>query len=656
MAIRKGKSEAAQPNDMRWWLPIYEGRRWQVVTKLQNDLRAEQRGRLQEELLYMALYSGREPMGYALQSYWQTQDRYADSNRLGVNLCKNAVNAIVSKIGKDRPRPTCTTDDGDWGAVMRAEQLQRFLDGSFYSAGVYEVDQLWLLRACNIGTSHLKIFRTDDPTDEDDEANIEVEVVLPGSIIVDDYDAITGKPRSIQQVYPVDKNVLAEQYDDAELKAKILKAPQPSDRDSTLGYNRKTNQIIVTESWHLPSGPKAKDGRHTITIDGADLRDEEYKRDKFPFVKLIYDDEPVGYWGCGIGFQAWGYQSEINNLLLKSQRILQLAAVPHVFVDTASMVNVDTMTNEIMTIWEYSGSTPPTVITPQNLIGDLMKQASLIREWFYQDLGISQMMAQSEKPPGVDAAVAIEALADADSERHIRLGRRWEAAHMEVAEHFIDLAEEINEGDPKRKWVKKDYAVTFRGEDTMAKLKWSDVNMDRDAYVLQVTPSSALGNTVGGRIKRGSELLKLGALGIDEFIEVTNIGDVKRATAKRIWPRRYIGKVIEQIVKHGNYIGPEPDDNKELAAEMVLTALQRAKTTGVKEERLQLLRDYLLELKGPNPTGAEAGVAMPTLAPGLGMPGTPGMLPPGPPPGMPPMPGGAPPPMPQGGAPPGAMH
>ncbi len=651
-------------SDFRWWLGQYKGERWKVVQRLVKDLRDEQRGRIEADVLHMALYGGRETMGYGLASYWQGVDRYDDSMaaRLGVNLTKNAVNAIVSKVGKDKPRPTVVTDDADWDLANQAEDMQRFLDGAFYDAGVYETDQRWLLNCGVLGTGHLKIFRTDDPTEKDDPAGLGCEVALPGSIILDDrLDGLTGKPRSIFQIYYIDKGVLSERCSgDKKALAAIEKAPVPREDEVAIGLHRKTNQIRVIEAWHLRSGPNATDGRHCICIDGYDLLDVPYKRDRFPFVKLDYDDELAGYWGTGIAFQALGYQCEINDLLLKAQKILHLAAVPHVFVETASLAPTDTYNNEIMSIWEYSGGTAPTVVMPQNLIGELMKQAGMIREWFYQDLGISQMMSQGEKPAGVDAAVALEALSDMDSERHIRLGRRWEAAHMEAAEHFIELAEEIAEGDEELGHVKKDFAVTFRGDDSMGRLNWKDVKMSRDSFVLQITPSSAIANTVAGRIKRGSELLKLGALDIDQFLTVLNLGDVKRATSDRTAAYKYIQKTITSIVKHGKYIGPESDDNKQLAATMILAALQRAKTGNVSEDKLQMLRDYLLALKGQSqPEGAESGPAMPSLAPGLGMPGTPGV----PPPGMPPPPagagpGGPPPQLPPGpqGPPPGAVH
>ncbi len=59
--------------------------------------------------------------------------------------------------------------------------------------------------------------------------------------------------------------------------------------------------IKVIESWHLKSGPKAKDGKHTICISSATLFEEQYDKDYFPFVFFRWGDRPVGFFGQGFG-------------------------------------------------------------------------------------------------------------------------------------------------------------------------------------------------------------------------------------------------------------------------------------------------------------------------------------------------------------------
>ena len=58
--------------------------------------------------------------------------------------------------------------------------------------------------------------------------------------------------------------------------------------------------MTVIESWHLPSGPDAGDGRHVITIPDVVLYSGEWEYDFFPFARLPYNRPLVGYWSRGL--------------------------------------------------------------------------------------------------------------------------------------------------------------------------------------------------------------------------------------------------------------------------------------------------------------------------------------------------------------------
>ena len=55
--------------------------------------------------------------------------------------------------------------------------------------------------------------------------------------------------------------------DTEELKTAIALAPIDND-DREYAYDGGADQVLVTEAWHLPSGPDANDGRHVIAIEG----------------------------------------------------------------------------------------------------------------------------------------------------------------------------------------------------------------------------------------------------------------------------------------------------------------------------------------------------------------------------------------------------
>lgn len=613
-----------------------------------QELRDRQRGKFEADILHMSLYAGRRLSGYGIGSYWQTVqiNEPAVGKGLAANIIKNACNAVTSKVGKNRPKPAPVVDEGDFSIEMRAQGLSRFVDGMFYETGMYELDLKWLLQSTVLGTGIVRPFRKDDPTDPESDPEIGIECCLPGSVVVDESEAIDGKPMTIIERRYMDKTVLALMCPD--FKEQIMSAELP--KEEGIGANTNSNQCLVIEAWRLPGAkikrnpdgtvktPKEAWGRHIWALasapgQGEPLLDEPYFFDRHPHVALRYDDELLGYWGCGIAYQGFGYQSEINRRLIKEQMATHLCAVPHCFVDRAWNMDMDGYTNEIGTFIEgnFNGQRPE-VITPQLFGPEFYNHMATLRAWFFEDLGISQMMAQGQKPAGITAAVALEAITDSDTERHVKLSRRWEQAHVDVGNWFIDLAKQINEGDAELGYVKKKFAATFSGGDTLEALDWDEVDMPRDEFVLKVQASSALPDSLSARKQFLTDLRNQGDITSEDYMRYLNIGDFKSLQSRKAAPLMYLGKVSESL-KKGTYIGPEPDDDLQLAVTYMLTELQKLKTKRkVPEEVLQLFRDYLLEVKDmlnppapPPPPAVGAGApapggAMPPVGPGAPMP------------------------------------
>lgn len=609
----------AQVSDQFWHQEPDSQKAAQALLGEHRKLRENQRDRIEADILHMSLYAGRRLSGYGIGTYWkavQTTEPAVGAG-LAVNIIKNASNAVVSKIGKNRPKPSPVTDDAERSTMERAENLERFLYGAFYTAGVHDLDLRWLLVSTVLGTGHIVAYRTDDPMDKESEPGLMARVALPGAVTVDDFEGIDGKPMTLMERQYDDKARLVAKYakgkDAKKIRAAILSASLPSDELSS-NYT-KNNQAQFVESWRLPSAPIRRDskgnvinpkeewGRHMVALDGKEnacLKDEPYFWDRFPHVALRYDDELLGYWGCGVAYQGFGYQSEINGMLIKAQQAMRLLAVPHIFVDRAAQMNTNEWTNEIGTFVEgnFAGAGGmPQVITPQLFGPEFYGHMERLRGWFFDDLGISQMMAQGQKPAGITAAVALDAITDSDTERHVRLSRRWEQAHVDLGNRFIDFAKQINGGDAELGYVKKEYAVVWHGADTLGKMKWADVDMERDQFVLKVQASSALPDSLSARKQFLTDLRNQGDIDQGEYLQGLNLGEYKSATRRKTAAERYLGKVAEALHK-GKYISPEPDDNLQLAVTYMTAELQMAKTKDdVTDETLQLFRDYLLAVK-----------------------------------------------------------
>jgi len=109
--------------------------------------------------------------------------------------------------------------------------------------------------------------------------------------LVDFNDAYYRNPRGLIHTKLCDRGVLATEMPKG---ADKIYASQGGTVDSSpQSTDTISDQIIVSEGWHLPSGEAAKDGRHSIVCSEGILLDEVWEFDYFPFEKLDYNAIPL---------------------------------------------------------------------------------------------------------------------------------------------------------------------------------------------------------------------------------------------------------------------------------------------------------------------------------------------------------------------------
>jgi hypothetical protein len=158
---------------------------------------------------------------------------------------------------------------------------------------------------------------------------------------------------------------------------------------------------------------------------------------------------------------------------------------------------------------------------------------------------------------------------------------------MELARAMVGLGQDISEEFP-------DYSVVLdRDKRTIAQVKWSEVDMDGDAYVLKVFPASSLPTSPAGRIAAVGELLGIGVIDAEAAKRLLDFPDVEDELSLARAGQDHIDHCIEMALDEGVYIPPEPFDDPAFAIKRVTAAYMRAKDDGVEEERLDILRDFI---------------------------------------------------------------
>lgn len=518
--------------------------------------------------LYLAMYGNKHDFGIGAERY-ESADPIAG---LTLNVVEIMIDTLASRVGVNRPRPYFLTDEGNWKQQEQAKKLNKFVYGQFHRANTYEKGLKAFLCASIFGTGVLKHYIKDN--------QIESDWVLPTEIVVDQKEAIYGDPKSLFQVRYIAREVLMERF------------PKQAEEIKQIGYetydvygdSTLSNMLKVVEAWHLPSGKKAKDGKHCITIKGINLFEEEYKRSKFPFSFYRVYDPVLGFYGKGVAEALAPIQLEINKTIKRIAESLHLVSSPRVFIERNSKIKKGHINNQVGTIVEYEG-TPPIIDVARSVSPELAGYLENLYGKAFEVIGLSQLSAQSKKPAGLNSGKAIREYNDIETERFKRISKGYEDFYLDSADHYVELGKEIAEND-------KQYSILAIGKNGTEKIKFKEINLDRDAAVLQSYPTNMLPKEPAGRLEYTQELLQAGFIGQEEGLELLEFPDIKSVTNLRTSPFKIAQKVINGFLD-GKLFTPDQYHANALILPHIQNALMYYETQNLDDDKLDLFRDWI---------------------------------------------------------------
>ena len=564
----------------RWFLSS-KNDIYQDVFAYINHLNNTQSYRSTDNLRHAKLYGNYNIMGLDAYSYSRVESSANVNHKVTLNVVQSLIDTVVSKITKNKPKPTFLTSGGNWTLQTKAKKLTKFIDGTFANTDFYAKAEMAFLDASIFGTGCIKIFEQD--------GNISCERVFIEEIKVDDIEAYYSKPRQIHQQKLLHKDVLKQMFPQHEMI--IEQASDSMDEYSTsAAESGRGHMLRVIESWHLPSSITAKDGKHTITISNKTLLDEEYIKDYFPFVFFRWGKRPVGFFGQGLAEQLQGLQLEINKILRTIQVSMHLVSIPKLLVEASSKIVTSHLNNKIGGIIKYAG-TAPQYAPLGGIPAELFTHLDRLYNRAYEISGISQLSAQSLKPSGLDSGKALREYNDIESERFLSIGKDYEKAFMDASKIMIDMARDLYNKN-------SDYSVNVKGRKFIETIKWSDVDMKEDQYMMDVFPTNALSSTPSGRLQDVQELISAGFIGKEEGMKLLDFPDLEGTLNMINADATNLEKIIENMIEKGDYTSPEPYQNLENALRKTQQAYLMFKMQNAPESRLELLRRYMEDCQG----------------------------------------------------------
>jgi hypothetical protein len=552
------------------------------------------------------LYANKDVEGIGLRAATRTRNPL-EPQRLQFNVVETVIDTFANKMGKNRPRPFHITDGATWEQMRRAKKLNAFTLGLFQETRFYEtlVDMVW--DSAVWGTGLIHIFN--------DGKRAQAERVLKTELLVDEAEGWYRNPRQMHRRKFASRSVLLEQFaDDAEAEDAIYEA---SKAETSLSFRQThADMVKVVESWHLPSGPDADDGRHVICVDKGVLLDEEWKRKRFPFAKLDYKPARIGFWGSGIAEELSGIQGALNRLARKIERIMNLhvsrtylrrqAKIPkaHIDNDAGALIEVDDPSDIHI---DNSNSVPP----------EFWQEREALWARAHEKVGVTQLSAAGKKPAGVDAAVALRELNDIESDRFYTFGQRVEQACVDAGELMLEEVEALSEDGAQP------YEVRTQDKRRSQTVSWADVRKDRDSFVLKVFPVSSLPTTPAFRQQTVAEWVQNNWIDPAEAKRLLDFPDLEASNSLSSAALDSIDALIEDILEKGEkgYRAPEPYEDIKLGLKRVTLAYLQARTQGCPEDTLDVLREWidaakeLIKQQEPPPP-PPINATMPALPPG----------------------------------------
>lgn len=536
-------------------------------------------------------------------------------NYLGFNLAQSCVDTLTSKMAKNKIRPYFLTSKGNSKIQRKAKDLNDFSAGVFYENNAYRQMPIGFRDSGVWGEGVIRVYP--------DHGRVKWKRVLPYQLLTDYLECHEGPQNSktMHYIAQVDRTTLAALMP----KNKAYIDNLESTNALLSSSSRSVSDVVtVVESWRLPSGPDEDDGLHCITAPGLTLFHEEYDKMFYPFGILRYSPRLHGFWGQGLVEQLTPIQTELNRCLMTVQRSFQLGGSFKVLLHNTSKVVKSHVDNTIGSIITWAGDHPPQYITPPMVQPEIFTQIQVYKQMGYEQSGISQLSAASNKPAGLNSGKALRETVDIETDRFQMVGQAYEDFGLELAMLSISTAKDIQEKD------KKNVVVTVPGKRFITSMDWKKVNMEEDEYVMQCFPTSKLPSTPEGRLETIQEMMQAGLIDPDAGRRLLDFPDLEEEEQLANAQKDYLHQVLDDIVERGIYTVPDPAMSPMVGLKLSVEYYWLGRRDNLSEERLELLRQFIDQLSA-NKQKADAATQMAAQASAPPVGGAPQAVPEAPP-------------------------
>ncbi len=380
-----------------WWLAEDDDSAAQCMKSTINTIRMAQAVMRSNDLRHMRAFRNLALAGMGITSFARQAE---GSTPLSLNVIRNMINAVTSKISKHRPKGTFQTFGAGYKSRKKSRDLEQFGEGMLYKERFRETAPKIFKNIATLGTGFSKVCAVGG-------GRICMENVFSPEITIDSAEGMHGNPRNWYQSKYVDKRWLAHQPHvkaDPVLQERVMGLQSEyahfdeAERE-LFSFTHDQDMVRLDEGYHLSSDDKEKDGWFCQSVQGVPLVMKHMKWDFAPAALARWREGSLGFWCMGLAEELVGIQVEINRIVRKIQTSFQLLANPYVLADRASNIARSSITDIPGSVILYNGR-EPRVYAPSTVSPEVFSHLDRLYQRAYELAGISQLSAQSQKPVG----------------------------------------------------------------------------------------------------------------------------------------------------------------------------------------------------------------------------------------------------------------
>jgi hypothetical protein len=603
-----GKPDAVETVTKWWFAPAEQA--YQHINEVVKSIQNQQAARKDANARWLRLYTNFAMMGFFGGVYSRLMPAGSFANRNGqftYNVVESCIDAVSAKISKSRPAPKMVPNTATFKQKKKAKATNTYLATMFDRLDSYERGQEAFTDACIFGTGLVKVYVED--------SRVKLDRVLVNDIVVDEQDGMQpGGPRQLHQDTHIDRDVLIELYPDYETEL----------RDASglfLGQSvslATTNMVAVRESWHLPSADGAGDGCHVICTSNATLLHEQWDHPWFPFA--VYRWKPfIGWHGTGLAQQLTGIQIEIHKLTMLIAMSVEVNCKPTVWVPMEADVVAEQIGDDVGVAVRYSGGTTPTFVNPNAQPAEVYQLLQDCFDKAYSLSGISQMQAQSMKPPGDLSGAALRAYADIDTVRFELQEQRFEKFYCDVAKLVLAMSKQLYDTDEGRALMRKDKHFASQMDD----IDFDAFGTDVDEFEITMFPVSSLPDDPSGRMQSIEDWIQAGYIDRANAMDLLNIPDLQEYISIQVAGIDNARSAVDKIRWEATWVQPDALMDLNTCTQLAQAAWLEGQDDGTPPNNLDMLARFInachakqQEMNPPAPPPAPAPSAPPQGRPG----------------------------------------